>query len=576
VFQFLRFTQFFCCATGGPKWNRRAQFAVAGIILLSLTALAAPVHAQVWCGQNQAFNGDSGSCEKFNGTMPANGFRGTSDMPSGGQTITLQVAVNGTQINIRPSCSGSGCGALSANTVICSRVTTGGECNVSFTYLDHNGTTVAVSTSHRGSSDKIFFRLNGGTFDKKPTIKIKARKNTMGAFAVRFVASEPLSGFSSSDVIVNNGTIGSFQAELAGERQMYHAVITPANGDQITIDIPAGVAADGDGNGNLAAAQMVVNNTTVDQTHQAIARVLADRANLIIQSQPDVLKFLSDDVRTSRDRGGFYLSIDDANGEVAMASGKALARLTGLNIWAELHGARSRDLNATGTSWLGSIGAHQFLGEHTIVGALLQFDQTASADSVSGRSATGHGWLIGPYVAGRISNTSLFYDARILMGRSGNSISPFGTYSDSFSTRRLLVTGKITGTQDVRGLTVKPHAGVNVLRETQSAYIDSLSAFIPATTYTFSDADVGVELSDTIIGKGGTVFSPSLALAARRSFNSGTGVSALTTGIRGRLDMGISARFTNGWNVNATYFNDGLSLQNYSASGVFLKASRSF
>ena len=66
--------------------------------------------------------------------------------------------------------------------------------------------------------------------------------------------SEPVSGFTSSEVSVTNGAAGNLVGSDGG--RVYSFDVTPTAIGHVTVDIPAGVAEDIDGNGNTAAAQL--------------------------------------------------------------------------------------------------------------------------------------------------------------------------------------------------------------------------------------------------------------------------------------------------------------------------------
>ena len=95
-------------------------------------------------------------------------------------------------------------------------------------------------------------------------------------FFVTIQFSEDVSGFIAGDITVGNGSVTGF-TPVDGDT--YTASITPDGGGDITIDVLAGVAADGSGNLNNAAPQAVV---TLDMTPPAVtidAPVAANIAN---------------------------------------------------------------------------------------------------------------------------------------------------------------------------------------------------------------------------------------------------------------------------------------------------------
>jgi hypothetical protein len=71
--------------------------------------------------------------------------------------------------------------------------------------------------------------------------------------------SEDMTGFEASDVQVSNGVVSNF----AGGPAVYTFDVTPAAPGVVTVSVPAGVAVDGGGNGNEAAAPMSINFASV-------------------------------------------------------------------------------------------------------------------------------------------------------------------------------------------------------------------------------------------------------------------------------------------------------------------------
>lgn len=105
------------------------------------------------------------------------------------------------------------------------------------------------------------------------TITAPATHDTVAPFFVQFDFNQPVTGFTIGDIVITGGTLASFVGPSPGVT--YTVQVTPTHTGNITIDVPAGVAIDGDGNGNTAATQVVV--TPVDLIAPTIA-VTADVA----------------------------------------------------------------------------------------------------------------------------------------------------------------------------------------------------------------------------------------------------------------------------------------------------------
>ena len=89
----------------------------------------------------------------------------------------------------------------------------------------------------------------------RPTVEITGPTTAQkGAFDVRIVFSEEVTGFTQSDVTVGNGSV----TWVSGSGDSYDATITPAASGTVTVDVPANVAEDGEEYGNVAAPQYSV------------------------------------------------------------------------------------------------------------------------------------------------------------------------------------------------------------------------------------------------------------------------------------------------------------------------------
>ena len=80
----------------------------------------------------------------------------------------------------------------------------------------------------------------------------QVRLNSPVSVTVTF--SEPVSGFTVDDITVVNGTASGFSGSDGDA--VYTFEVTPTILDEVTVDIPAGVATDGDGNDNTPAPRL--------------------------------------------------------------------------------------------------------------------------------------------------------------------------------------------------------------------------------------------------------------------------------------------------------------------------------
>jgi cyclophilin family peptidyl-prolyl cis-trans isomerase len=118
---------------------------------------------------------------------------------------------------------------------------------------------VAIDAGNNGNAAAVQFAVDVDTTAPQPTIAGPSSPTTQSTFDVTIDFGEPVTGFESSDVVVTNGMVISFE-EAAG---VFTATIAPAGNGLVTLNIPADVAADEAGNANSAAAPFSVVVDTV-------------------------------------------------------------------------------------------------------------------------------------------------------------------------------------------------------------------------------------------------------------------------------------------------------------------------
>lgn len=138
-----------------------------------------------------------------------------------------------------------------------------------------------------------------------------------------FTFSEVVTGFTADDVTVTSGSKGTFMA-VSGT--VYTLAVTPAAGFEgnLTVNVAAGVAVDGAGNGNIAATQSVQAVDTLAPTDIAITA--ADVA--LPTTAGALIGTLS---ATPADGDQFSIALDDS-GKFAISNGNELRLQAGQSL----------------------------------------------------------------------------------------------------------------------------------------------------------------------------------------------------------------------------------------------------
>ncbi|WP_417701660.1 HYR domain-containing protein [Pseudophaeobacter sp.] len=374
------------------------------------------------------------------------------------------------------------------------------------------------------------------------------------SFEVTITFSESVTGFEASDITASHATVTG----LSGSGAIYTATIASVGTGNVGLSVAAGAAVDAAGNVTNASNTLVVSDTTVEETQKTIASFLYSRANQLLSNQPDLTGFLD-----GTSDGTLNAAVTRGRGHFNLASGASR------NAWFRLKGAWSEDDTADSRSVFGAFGGHIHLRETVLLGAMLQFDHLSQDDGAS--RVEGTGWLVGPYVVAKLPGDPLYFEGRLLYGKSSNSVSPFGTYEDDFDTSRLLAQVKVTGEIASQGTLFSPYMDAAYVKEDQDGYTDSLGNAISAQTVDLMQVSFGLDAERSIAIQNGALTLRG-GISGIWSSTGGTAVAETVlpgyAGWRGKLDAGVSYVSASHGTFTASAFFDGLGASDYQSYGV--------
>ena len=263
-------------------------------------------------------------------------------------------------------------------------------------------------------------------------------------------------------------------------------------------------------------------------------------------------------------------------GMEAPGGSSAKAPPSALDVWMEAHYQRWDSENdalaeRSGDFAVAYLGADYLVAPGLLVGALVQVDWMSDFTGADGGEVTGVGWMAGPYLSMKISD-NIFFDARGAWGTSSNDISPFGPYSDSFSTQRWLAKANLTGNWWFDGLRVSPSVGVIYASETQEGYTDTPGLVIPEQTAHVGRLTFGPEFGTAVSLGEGSVLEPHIAFTGLWDFAQsgqldGNGLATTGDDLRLKIEGGATLRGASGTSIRATLSYDGIGAQDFSAWG---------
>jgi len=332
------------------------------------------------------------------------------------------------------------------------------------------------------------------------------------------------------------------------------------------------------------------------RTSRIIANFMSRRADQITASDPDLVSRMTGcgnggapvtvggDGTPDSQSLNFSTSLRQMSASRKKRNGEPAERLdetgpsdaqpcSGFDIWASGQWSRNRTDGTANTLGLFYLGIDYHLSPSLVVGLLAQFDHSEEMDNFEGFAVRGNGWLVGPYIVARLTDT-LIFDGRFAWGQSDNKVNPLGFYEDDFETERWLGRARLTGDYRFGNFSVQPHVGVIYFHEKQKAYTDSLDIAIPSQTISLGRLTFGPKFAYTIHGAGGTTITPEFGIMGIWDFDKAEIVDLETgrpTGsnddVRARIEAGITVALPSGMSLQGEGFYDGIGASNSEAYG---------
>ena len=245
------------------------------------------------------------------------------------------------------------------------------------------------------------------------------------------------------------------------------------------------------------------------------------------------------------------------------------------DFWVEGQRTQFSEKNGDGNFTILHSGADYLITKNILIGVGAQLDWTNYDQTIDSGHADGFGYMIGPYITTKLSDR-FYFDANASWGKADNTASPFGTFSDDFSSERWLVNAAITGDFDHDNFNIRPEMRLSYYREDTKAFTNSLSMNIPSLSYEAGTLDFGPTISTKLNLGDDFILSPQVGLkgiwtfASRNTANQylSNSQNLVNEGIRASGKAGFSLIHSNGTSldINASY--DGIGEDDYQAWSI--------
>jgi Autotransporter beta-domain/HYDIN/CFA65/VesB-like, Ig-like domain len=340
---------------------------------------------------------------------------------------------------------------------------------------------------------------------------------------------------------------------------------------------------------NLSAGETVTCTFETIASRAVTVAMLGDflgaRNTLLMNNQPDIARRLDRLNPDSQAQGtasvtalGFTASIPApvdiqlsqnllsyaASSRAIMGAGEATyPDINKWDIWTEgtvaLFDTRS---GQSGSMGVVHAGVDYLVTEDVLVGLRAQVDWMNQDFTATSGNVNGTGWMAGPYAIVRLDE-NFYFDVSATWGTSINSISPFGTYVDEFTTTRWMINGGLVGQFMLENWTIRPTVTFTYVDEYQYAYTDSLNVPIPGQNVSQGAIRFGPRVSYSNQLENGALLVPWVEVSGVYNFVStlatnANSLSAAMQGITGSIEAGIDLTTIEGGMINLSGQYDGI------------------
>ncbi|PXW72739.1 hypothetical protein C7964_101855 [Loktanella sp. PT4BL] len=413
--------------------------------------------------------------------------------------------------------------------------------------------TDAVGNTSAAATVDLFPDFDG------PTVTISGAPSSINdatPFMITITFSEAVTGFVQGDLSVTGAAITSF----AGAGAVYTAQITPSGTEAVTISVAAGVAEDDFGNLNDASGVASIGLGAMTATEEMITQVARQRTTQLIRAQPKLNAFLLGD-----SLGRFNVNATQGAGNFDLGTSPDRP------VWLSAQGQWSTQDDIESTYANLSLGSHYRISENLLIGAMAQFDTMTSDNGPMAFDSTG--WLAGPYAVARLPDQKLVFSGAYLFGQSDNTLSPLGTYEDTFTSDRSVLTLDVAGEVAFERFMLIPMLDLAYVSDENEAYVDGDGFDVRAMTVTTTEATLGLDVVVPIaVSKG--------ALDLLGGFGASTSIFddgfTQTESNQGQVTLGARYAFgaANQLSLNMQY--DGIGDDDYEAFGATARVEFSF
>ena len=325
--------------------------------------------------------------------------------------------------------------------------------------------------------------------------------------------------------------------------------------------------------GRGMSAELAITVRGVDPILAPLAGYLQDRVAPLLNSQPDLTRFLQDPRSGIAPEGQLGLEVREGTLVGLEAS------LVHDGLWGEISATRSDEGASDHDYLLGALGLHRPVSETVPACLMLQFGRADRRLGGEQGTIDGHGWLLGPYFVARYQTQPLYFDGRLLYGFTNSDIrfsgDDLGLRTGFFGTQRRLASLRLEGEVFLdyggREIRLPPHLGAGWTQDKADPFIDDRGIRVPGQTIRLGELALGSDIQIPVrMGERDATFTGGLTIISTRTETRRQGMTGnlTTSDTTGRLDLGLDYKFNNEDQLELGGFYEGMGESSASESNA--------
>lgn len=327
-----------------------------------------------------------------------------------------------------------------------------------------------------------------------------------------------------------------------------------------------------------AAMAQTDNGMDLPDPAPAVSNHIENRGRTVLENLPELTEILQDTL--GPDGPNEPAEEPNLSLSVATSGARALGGFRSGGLWGKAKLSRAETSGSRDDQHLVALGAHSQVSDRLFLGGLVLFDRTETEmEGDASGAINGSGWMAGPYFAARNGVSPLYFEGRLLYGRSSNEVLEYksqissGSCNGSFDSRRWLAQARVEGEYPIgNGTVLIPLADFSHIREHSGEYADrniNMCQPLPGQRVDTNKLQLGAKFSIPVnSGEGTLKIRPGFRFVMINANSPHSDDADAGVDSHGRIDFGVDYRLEERTSLSFNSYYSGIGRSDFELYGA--------